>query len=136
MTQDDLQQLATSLLEAMNAADWERCAQLLPADAIYEEKGTGLHTDSTEVMAALRDWKARIPDAIGRFSTLVVDQDSATIASEIEWVGTYTDGRNVQTTAAFFVDVVDGRISGVRHYVDGRTCSVSDRRGALEALER
>jgi hypothetical protein len=122
VTEYDLQHLASSLLDAMNAADWERCTQLLTPDAVYEEMGTGRQVD-TDVIAAFQEWRRMIPDVVGSFSTLAIDEERAIIASEIMWIGTYTHGRSVKTTAAFFIVTVGGLASHIRHYINGGACT-------------
>jgi hypothetical protein len=68
--QQDLIKRADGLLDAFNAADWQRFAADLAPDVVYEETGTQRHVDGVDAYVQLcQGWKQAFPDAAARSVT-------------------------------------------------------------------
>jgi steroid delta-isomerase-like uncharacterized protein len=130
MRREDLRQLATDVVEAFNDGDWERQSQLAAPQVVYQETGTDRRTDTVDTyVGALQDWKQAVPDIHAQLRTLLVDEETDTIACQITWTGNHTgpyssptqtfqpSGRPVHTTSALFFTVENGLITHVRHFL-------------------
>ena len=130
MRREDLRQLATDVVDAFNNGDWERESQLVAPNVVYQETGTGRRAETADTyVGALQDWKHAVPDIYAQLRTLLVDDETGTIACQITWSGNHTgdystptqvippSGRPVRTTSALFFTVENGLITHVRHFL-------------------
>lgn len=138
----ELEALARQSIEAFNRSDWQRVRDLSGPGYVYEETGTGRRiTDMDELIAALRAWRAALPDVTGEVLRVVEADD--TTAMEIRWTGTHDgpldlgesvlppSGRSVSTMATIWQRWQDGRAVEERHHLD--MLSMLGQLGALGA---
>ena len=89
MSEQEPDVLARRTVAAVNRGELESLRQLVTADHVYEETGTGRRCEGAdELIAALRDWRAACPDLTGEITGLVVD--GGTVVLELTWRGTQT----------------------------------------------
>jgi hypothetical protein len=54
------------MVDAFNAADWDRLREHLAPDVVYAETGTGRRVESADAyVGLLQDWKDAFPDVRG-----------------------------------------------------------------------
>ena len=63
MTTEDLVNAGRGVVDAFNAADWERCKAILAEDSVYDEVGTSrCLTGHDEIIPALQGWREGMPE--------------------------------------------------------------------------
>jgi steroid delta-isomerase-like uncharacterized protein len=128
MSQQALQ-IGQALLTAFNDADWPRFREMLAPTIVYEETGTGRRLEGVEAyMAALAGWKEAIPNARGSIRQSLASGDTAMF--ELVWEGIHSgpletpggpipaSGKQIYVQAALVSTVQNGKVTGVRHYLD------------------
>jgi steroid delta-isomerase-like uncharacterized protein len=118
-----------ALIEAYNDADWDRLADLLAADCLYDEVGTGRQAaGAQDITAHWQGWKRAMPDAIGTVTNALDCGDTAIV--EVTWSGTFTGpfatpdgeleptGRHQTTRACILATLQDDKIKQCRQYFD------------------
>ena len=133
-------QAGYGLLDAFNAADWQRFAADLAPDVVYEETGTQRRVDGVDAYVQLcQGWKQAFPDARGAIRNVVASGD--TVVQEILWEGTQTgaleglggplppSGRRINVPASLWITFRGDQAKEVHHHVDVLTML-----GQLEAI--
>lgn len=128
-TTKSLIQLCRECIEAYNRADWERMAELMAPDCIYEELGTGRRAEGIDQIVRLfKGWKTAFPDSQGAITNAFGSGDN--VALEVTWEGTHTGPMEtpagtipptgkVQVTPAVNIFAVEGeKIWQQRQYFD------------------
>jgi len=118
-----------ALTKAFNARDWDAFRSLIADECVYEEPATGLRTTrGDDLLSAVQTWAGAFGDVQGEVTNAF--QDGNQVALEITWSGTHTGdvalpsgaipatGRHVESKAVQIVEVVDGRVTANRHYLD------------------
>ena len=63
---------ARGLVDAFNAANWERCKAILAEDFVYDEVGTSRYlTGHDEIIPALQGWREGMPDVKGTIDSAI-----------------------------------------------------------------
>jgi len=118
----------TAVLNAFNAADWDRMREFVPDSAVYHEPATGRTLQGDAFVEALQGWRAAFPDVTGELTSVAESGDIA--VAEITWTGTHdgtlvTPGGEIpasgkpQSTAAAWVGHYDGdTVVRTNHYFD------------------
>ena len=84
-TQDQVS-AARGVVEAFNAADWDRCKALLTEDSVYDEVGTSrCLAGHGEIIPALQGWREGMPDVTGTIDS--VSEAGNTVVLEVTWRG-------------------------------------------------
>ena len=90
MSGQDLVGIASGMVDAFNAADWDRAAEHLTSGAVYNELGTQRTINGRDdIIQALQGWKAAMPDVKGTITNSF--SDGNTVSLEVSWTGTQTD---------------------------------------------
>ena len=80
---------ASGLIQAYNAADWNRLEALLTTDSLYDEVGSGRQAHGrSEVAELFKGWKQAMPDSEGTVTNALDAGDTAVL--EVTWDGTFT----------------------------------------------
>ena len=129
MATQDLVSVGRGMVDAFNAANWERCKAILAEDSVYDEVGTSrCLTGHGEINPALQGWREGMPDVTGTVDSAVAV--GSTVVLEITWRGTHTGplpgpsgtiaptGKEQTTRAGWVMDIDGGRIKRSRHYFD------------------
>jgi steroid delta-isomerase-like uncharacterized protein len=129
MADQDLISVARQEVEAFNAGDWERFAETVAPDAVYDEVATGRRFEGKEdIVEVNRSWKAAFPDARGTITKVSASGDTVTV--EVTWEGTQSgpmegpqgemppSNRHAVVRAVQILEFSDGRIKENRHYFD------------------
>ena len=127
--QQDLIKRADGLLDAFNAADWQRFAADLAPDVLYEETGTQRRVDGVDAYVQLcQGWKQAFPDARGEIRNVIASGN--TVVQEILWEGTQTgtlegpggplppSGRRINVPASLWITFSGDQAKEVHHHVD------------------
>ena len=127
-TQDQVS-AARGVVEAFNAADWDRCKALLTEDSVYDEVGTSrCLAGHGEIIPALQGWREGMPDVTGTIDS--VSEAGNTVVLEVTWRGTHTGalsgpsgpiaatGKQQTTRAGWVMDFDGNRVARSRHYFD------------------
>jgi predicted ester cyclase len=120
---------AEELVEAFNAADWDRIRGRPASDAVYAETGTGRRVEGADAYVELvQGWKVALPDVRGTIRAAIVGGD--TVAQEILWEGTHTgplqapggtlepSGAQIKVEASLWARFDGGKVREVHHYLD------------------
>jgi steroid delta-isomerase-like uncharacterized protein len=123
---------AEELVEAFNAADWERVRERLASDAVYAETGTGRRVEGADAyVELLQGWKEAFPDVRGTVRNAVGTHSTA--AQEILWEGTHSgplqtpagvleaSGRSISVEASLWSTFEGDQAREVHHYLDVMT---------------
>ena len=129
MTTQDLENAARGVVDAFNAADWERCKAILTEDSVYDEVGTSrCLAGHNEIIPALQGWREGMPDVTGTVDSAVATGN--TVVLEVTWQGTQTGallgpsgtiaptGKQQTTRAGWVMDFDGDRVKRSRHYFD------------------
>ena len=129
MSGQDLVGIASGMVDAFNAADWDRVAEHLTSDAVYNELGTQRTINGRdEIIQALQSWKAAMPDVKGTITNSF--SDGTTVSLEVSWTGTHTgpletpdgvippSGKSQTTPASWLLEFEGEKIKESRHYFD------------------
>jgi steroid delta-isomerase-like uncharacterized protein len=128
MGDQELINRAKEAVEAFNRSDWDRTSALL-GGSVYNEVGTGrmLRGDS-EILPALKGWRAAMPDVKGTVTSSVASGSRAVL--EVTWEGTQTgplegpggtippSGKRQSTPAAWVFEFDGDEIKESRQYFD------------------
>ena len=124
METQDLLDLAQKSMQAFNARDWDRFAQLHARDAVYDEVGSGRKvTGRNDIIQAVRGWTEAFSDMKGTITQRVASDDLVACAVTFEG----TQDKHVTTRCLQLLRVADGHIVETRNYFDMLS--------VLEALE-
>jgi steroid delta-isomerase-like uncharacterized protein len=120
---------ARGLVDAFNAADWERCTAGLAPDSVYDEIATGRRLQgSAAVIACWQAWKQAMPDVKGTVDHVLAA--GSTVLLEVTWVGTHTGplqaasgtvpptGKRQVTRSSWVLTLDGGRVTDSRQYFD------------------
>lgn len=138
----DVERLARDAVEMFNRAEWDRLPDLMTADVVYEETGTGRRVEGREeFLPHLQGWREALPDVRGEVLRTVGDDEVCVV--EIRWRGTQDgplpvgdatlppSGRSMDVLASLWVQCRDNRIVAERHHLD--ILSMLTQLGALPA---
>jgi steroid delta-isomerase-like uncharacterized protein len=127
--QQDLIKRADGILEAFNAADWQRFAVAMAPEVVYEETGTQRRVDDVAAYVQLcQGWKQAFPDARGEIRNVIASGN--TVVQEIIWEGTQTgtlegpggplppSGRRINVPASLWITFSGDQAKEVHHHVD------------------
>ena len=133
-------QAGDGFIDAFNAGDWQRFAEDLAPDLVYEETGTQRRTDGVDAYVQLsQGWKHAFPDARGAIRNVVASGN--TVVQEITWEGTQTgaleglggslppSGKRVNVLASLWISFNGDQVREIHHHLD-----VLGLLGQLEAL--
>jgi steroid delta-isomerase-like uncharacterized protein len=122
-------EVATRLLEAFNAADWEGFRAGVADDVVYLEAGTGRRIEGADAYLELcRGWREALSDVRGTVRRSLEGGDVS--ALEVHWEGTHdgplqtpegvipATGRSVGIEATLWTEVRDGAVVEVHHHLD------------------
>lgn len=129
MVTEDPTAVAREVVEAFNAADWERFRAVLADGLVYEETGTGRRIEGIDAYVALcQGWRRAFPDVTGTIRRAVAGGE--TVAEEVAWAGSHhgpletpggtvpATGRRVAAAATLWVTVRGGKATAIRHHLD------------------
>jgi steroid delta-isomerase-like uncharacterized protein len=129
MRTEDPTAVAREVVEAFNAADWDRFRAVLADGIVYEETGTGRRVEGIEDYVRLCEgWRQAFPDVTGEVQRAVAGGDTA--AEEVVWTGNHmgpletpsgtipATGRRVEAAATLWVTVRGGKATAIRHHLD------------------
>jgi predicted ester cyclase len=119
----------SDLIDAFNAADWNRLREHLDDAVLYTETGTGRRVEGVDAYVQLcQGWKEAFPDATGTVTNSVAGDDIAVL--EIHWSGTHTgpletpagtvppSGSAIAADASFWALSEGDRIREMHHHLD------------------
>jgi steroid delta-isomerase-like uncharacterized protein len=125
----DATAVATELVEAFNAGDWERLRATLHPDVVYEEAGTLRRVEGADEYVRLcQGWKEGFPDVRGAVQATAASEQR--VAQEILWEGTHggplagpggavpPSGRRVSVRGTMWYTIVGGRAREIHHHLD------------------
>lgn len=108
---EELERLATSLLEAFNNNDTQTVTDLVTQDIVYE--GLVTRPDATGLEGFLGAVQEIGPEVLGTVSRWIIDVDSSTIVGEITWSrADISDSPRVP--GILFITVEDNYITQIR----------------------
>ena len=120
---------ARAVIDAFNAADWDRLRSVVSPDIVYEETGTDRRIEGVEDYLALcQTWRKALPDVIGQIDTLL--SAGGTVAMEVTWSGTHTGplatpggeipatGKPVVVRGTLWYQTAGDRVENLRHHLD------------------
>jgi steroid delta-isomerase-like uncharacterized protein len=129
MADTDVTRIADELIDAFSAGDWARFRATIAPDVVYDETGTGRHTEGAEAYVALcQGWRDAFPDAHGTIERAVAH--GPVVAQEVTWEGTQqgplpmasgtlpASGRPIRVAATLWYTMRDGRATAIRHHLD------------------
>jgi steroid delta-isomerase-like uncharacterized protein len=129
MATDDPTAVAREVVEAFNAADWDRFRAVLADGIVYEETGTGRRVVGAEDYVRLcQGWRQAFPDVAGAIGRVVAG--GGTVAEEVAWAGSHRGpletpggtipptGNRVEVAATLWVTVAGGKATAIRHHLD------------------
>ena len=129
MSGQDLVEIASGMVDAFNAADWDRAAEHLTSGAVYNELGTQRTINGRDdIIQALQGWKAAMPDVKGTITNSF--SDGNTVSLEVSWTGTQTgpletpsgaippSGKSMTTPSSWLLEFEGEKIKESRHYFD------------------
>ena len=144
MPEQDPIDVVRSVVEAFNAADWDRYRALSAENVVYDELGTRRKLEGIdETLAALQGWKTAMPDVTGTIENVVASGNVVT--AQITWDGTQTgplespsgtipaSGKRQVTPSCWILTVEDGQVQSSSHYFDMVT--LLDQIGALPVAQ-
>jgi steroid delta-isomerase-like uncharacterized protein len=128
-TGTDITRVADALIDAFNAADWDRLRPLVADDVVYTETGTGRRMEGADAyFALLEQWKGAFPDVAGTVQAMVAGD--GVVAQEIHWEGTQTgpletpggvvpaSGRRISVEATAWFRFRGETIREIHHHLD------------------
>jgi steroid delta-isomerase-like uncharacterized protein len=117
------------VVEAFNAADWDRFRAVLADDLAYEETGTGRRVAGIDAYVRLcQGWRKAFPDVTGTVRRAAAGGE--VVADEVAWAGHHqgpleapggtiaATGRRVEAAATLWVTVREGKATAIRHHLD------------------
>jgi len=111
MTAEDAQRLARDLLEAFNAADWERCREMIATSVSYEEAPSGYRArESNAALERLQNIRAAAPDLRGVADHWVVSPDNSAVAAVLTWTHA-DDPDRVESLGTLLLRMEEGRLT-------------------------
>jgi steroid delta-isomerase-like uncharacterized protein len=129
MGTEDPTAIAREVVDAFNAADWDRFRAVLADGLVYEESGTGRRVAGIDDYVRLcQGWRRAFPDVTGTVRRAVASGD--TVAEEVVWAGSHAGpletpggtiaatGRRVEAAATLWITVRDGKATAIRHHLD------------------
>ena len=129
MSGQDLVGIASGVVDAFNAADWDRVVEPLAPDSVYNEIGTQRSLNGRdEILQALQGWKKAMPDVTGTITNSFSAGNTVTL--EVTWNGTMTgpmetpdgtipaSGKSQTTPSAWVLEFEGEKIKESRHYFD------------------
>ncbi len=129
MPDQDPTNVARSLVEAFNTAEWDRFRELSAENVVYDEVGTRRKIEGIDkTLAALQGWKVAMPDVTGTVDSVVASGNVVT--AQITWDGTHTgplespggtipaSGKRQVTPSCWVLNVEGGQVQSSRHYFD------------------
>src|SRR5215216_6750433 len=135
---EDLIALARDDLDAFNAGDWDRLAERMTENSIYEEPATGRRLEGREaILEANRGWRGAFPDLRGAITDAFGCGDR--VAARITWEGTHSgalatpDGGQIPATGR----KVTVQACDLSRYEGGKpaeSCNFFDLLGMMEEL--
>jgi steroid delta-isomerase-like uncharacterized protein len=132
MSQQTLVDAAKAPVLAYNEKNWEAVSLAIASDLAYDEVGTGRNLrGAPDVIAAWQGWADAFPDSNATFEAAHVSGN--TVILEVTWRGTHggplrtpagdipATGRKIEMRACQVVDIADGKVRGIRQYLDMAT---------------
>jgi steroid delta-isomerase-like uncharacterized protein len=129
MATEDPTAVAREVVEAFNAADWDRFRAVLADGLVYEETGTGRRVEGIDAYVQLcQGWRQAFPDVTGTIRRAVAGGE--VVAEEVAWAGSHTGpletpggtvpatGRRIEAAATLWVTVRGGKATAIRHHLD------------------
>lgn len=129
MATEDPTAVAREVVEAFNAADWDRFRAVLADGLVYEETGTGRRVEGIDAYVQLcQGWRQAFPDVTGTIRRAVAGGE--VVAEEVAWAGSHTGpletpggtvpatGRRIEVEATLWVAVRGGKATAIRHHLD------------------
>jgi steroid delta-isomerase-like uncharacterized protein len=129
MADTDPTAVANELIAAFSAGDWARFRATIAPEVVYDETGTGRHTEGAEAYVALcQGWRDAFPDGRGTVERAVMD--GPVVAQEVTWEGTHqgpllaaggaipASGRTIRVAATMWYTMRDARATAIRHHID------------------
>jgi len=128
----DTAAVATELVEAFNAGDWNRLRATLHPDVVYEETGTQRRVAGADAYVRLcQGWKETFPDARGAVQAAIASAQQ--VAQEVVWEGTHRgplpvpggsispSGKRINVRGSMWYTIADGRAREIHHHLDVMT---------------
>ncbi|HUF35567.1 MAG TPA: ester cyclase [Gemmatimonadales bacterium] len=128
-----LTQVATGLIEAYNAKDWDRARASLTPDFAYDEVPTGRAlTGIEDAIDAWKGWAQAFPDSRGVLHGSHATEDG-TVVLELTWEGTHQGalatpsgpiaptGKRIGVRACCVFQIAGEKARAQRHYFDMAT---------------
>jgi steroid delta-isomerase-like uncharacterized protein len=125
--------VATALIEAYNAKDWDRARNTITPDFDYDEIATGRRLIGVDAaIEAWKGWARAFPDSIGTYRGAHAAGDG-TVVLELTWSGTHEGllqtpagpvaptGRRIEVPACAVFEIAGDRARAQRHYFDMAT---------------
>jgi steroid delta-isomerase-like uncharacterized protein len=129
MATEDPTAVAREVVEAFNAADWDRFRAVLADGLVYEETGTGRRVEGIDAYVRLcQGWRQAFPDVTGTIRRAVAGGE--VVAEEVAWAGNHTGpletpggtvpatDRRIEAAATLWVTVRGGKATAIRHHLD------------------
>ena len=129
MATEDPTAVAREVVEAFNAADWDRFRAVLADGLVYEETGTGRRVEGIDAYVQLcQGWRQAFPDVTGTIRRAVAGGE--VVAEEVAWAGSHTGDletpggtvpatdRRIEAEATLWVTVRGGKATAIRHHLD------------------
>lgn len=126
-------QVATGLIEAYNAKDWDRVRAGLTPDFAYDEVPTGrAFTGIEEAIEAWKGWAQAFPDSRGLLQERHATEDGLVVL-ELTWEGTHRGvlptptgsiaptGKRIGVRACCVFQIAGEKARAQRHYFDMAT---------------
>jgi steroid delta-isomerase-like uncharacterized protein len=125
----DVAGIAETIITAFSNGDWAQFRAPLAPNVLYEETGTGRHTESADAYVQLvQAWKQAFPDATGTIRNVVASGN--TVVQEVVWEGTQTgdmatpggvlpaSGKRITVRASVWYTFQGATIQEVHHHLD------------------
>ncbi len=118
---------ALNLVEAFDNSDWDAVSRLV-GTSTYDEYGTQRSLKGTDIIDAMKGWKAAMPDVKGSITGAAAVGNQVIL--EVSWHGTHTgplatpqgeippSGKSQTTPAAWVLDYEGDSLVESRHYFD------------------
>jgi steroid delta-isomerase-like uncharacterized protein len=118
-------ELVEAWVAAYNDRDWEAMRAVLAADCVYEEivKPPRRFEGADAIVDVFEAWAKAMPDPHSRVVSLVGDGERMALEFALEGTDSpfgdfRPSGRKPATFGAIFFTFADGRITGLRAYLD------------------
>ena len=122
-------EIAKAAVIAYNEKDWNKCKDILAADAVYDEKGTHRRIQGAdEIIEAWQGWAKAFPDSKATFVREFASGDTAVL--ELVWKGVHTgplqtptgtippSNKPIEMPACQVVRVEGDKVKSASHYFD------------------